>query len=66
MAGWLVEIAHGAMNSLRVDSAMSADVSLTLDRVVFTVIGAILAVALAWGMERWDESSGLIATGTPT
>ena len=41
-------------------------VALTLDRVVFTVIGAILAAAIALGMERWDEHSGLIATGTPT
>jgi hypothetical protein len=41
-------------------------VSLTIGRVVFTVIGATLAAAIAWGMERWDEHSGLVATGTRT
>jgi type III secretory pathway component EscV len=40
-------------------------VGLTVGRVVFTVIGVILAIALAWGMERWDERSGLVAAGEP-
>jgi hypothetical protein len=40
-------------------------VSLTIGRVMFTVIGALLAAALAWGMERWDERSGLVAETHP-
>ena len=35
-------------------------VGLTLERVLFTVVGVALAAGLAWGMERWDAHSGLL------
>lgn len=37
-------------------------VELTIERVLFTVIGVIVAAGLAWGMARWDERSGLVET----
>jgi hypothetical protein len=44
---------------LSVEDEAGATVALTFERVVFTVVGVVLAVGLAVVMERWDERSGL-------
>lgn len=36
-----------------------ATVELTLGRVYYTIIGAVLAAALAWAMAAWDRRAGL-------
>lgn len=46
---------------LSVGDEATATIELTAGRVVFTIIGVVLATALALLMERWDERSGLVA-----
>jgi hypothetical protein len=41
-----------------------ATVELTLVRVLFTAIGAVLVVLLVWLMARWDERAGLVGAAT--
>jgi hypothetical protein len=43
---------------LSVEDVEEATFALTVERVVYTVVGAGLAVLVAWGMERWDERVG--------
>jgi hypothetical protein len=44
---------------LSVEDEAGATVALTVERVVFTIVGVAMAVVLAVVMERWDERSGL-------
>lgn len=47
------------------DSQAEVTVGLTFGRVVFTVIGAAIALVIALAMAKWDEKSGLLEPDEP-